>query len=154
MTAAPYSPAANTSKALVLYDGVCGLCNRFVTFLLRHDRRDSFRFAPLQSEPARAALLRHGLDISDMDTVVVVPGFGGPDERALLRADAVLWSMRELGGIWRMATAARILPPAALGAGYRWIARRRYRIFGKSDTCPVPRPEDRHKFLVDAAQRT
>jgi predicted DCC family thiol-disulfide oxidoreductase YuxK len=138
-------PSSNLT--LVLYDGVCGLCNRLVAFLLRRDRRDQFRFAPLQSELAQTVLRRYGLDPNDCDTVVVFADFRQPAEQALTRSEAALWAIGRLGGIWRTFAIAKLIPLSVREAVYRFIARRRYRIFGNYDACPLPRPEDRRKFL-------
>ncbi len=148
MTFARTGGMSSPNQILVLYDGVCGLCNRLVAFLLRHDRRDQFRFAPLQSAIAQTLLCRYGLDPNDFDTVVVLANFRQPSERALTRSQAVLWAVRRLGGIWKFFAIAKILPLPLREELYRFIARRRYRVFGKYDECPLPRPEDRHKFLA------
>lgn len=132
---------------LVLYDGVCGLCNCLVQFLLRHDRRDQFRFAPLQSEFGQTLLHRHGLTTDNLDTVVVVAKLAQPAERAFVRSQAVLCALEQLGGCWKLASVARIIPTPAREAAYKVIARHRYRFFGKYEECPLPRGEDRHKFL-------
>ncbi len=148
MTAEPPTRGMSSpSQTLVLYDGVCGLCNWLVAFLIRHDRRDQFRFAPLQSEIARRLLQRYELNPGDLDTVVVLADFQQPSERVLTRSQAALWCVGHLGGIRRLFTIARLIPSTLREALYRFIARRRYRIFGKYDKCPLPRPEDRHKFL-------
>ena len=135
------------SPTLVLYDGVCGLCNRLVAFLLRRDRGDQFRFAPLQSEFAQTLLHRYGLNPNDFDTVVVLADFQQPSERALTRSQAALWAIGQLGGLWRMFVIAKLVPLRLREAIYRFIARRRYQVFGKYETCPLPRPQDRHKFV-------
>jgi predicted DCC family thiol-disulfide oxidoreductase YuxK len=135
------------SQTLVLYDGVCGLCNRLVRFLLRHDRRGQFRFAPLQSEFAQQILQEHDLASNDFDSVVVLPDFQQPAEQVLTRSHAALHAIGRLGGWWRIFAGARLVPPFLREALYRFIARRRYRVFGKYGECPLPRPEDRHKFL-------
>ena len=134
-------------QTLVLYDGVCGLCNRLVSLLLRHDRRDQFRFAPLQSEFGQAILRRYGLDLNDFDTVVVLADFGQDGERAFTRSQAALWAIGRLGGIWRLFVIAKVIPLSLREALYRFVARRRYRLFGKYDECPLPRLEDRYKFI-------
>jgi predicted DCC family thiol-disulfide oxidoreductase YuxK len=140
-------PMASPSLTLVLYDGVCGLCNRLVSFLLRHDRRDQFRFAALQSPLARTLLNRYGLNPNDFETVVVLADFRQPHERALTRSQAALWAIGRLGGAWRSFAIARLFPFAMREELYGFIGRRRYQVFGKYDACPMPRPEDRHKFL-------
>lgn len=148
MTADPEARRkAPLNHTLVLYDGVCGLCNRLVAFLLRHDRRDQFRFAPLQSAFAHTQLRRHGLDPADFDTVVVLADFQQDSERALARSQAVLWAVIQVGGPWKFFAVAKLIPLRLRDAFYRFIAHRRYRIFGKYDQCPVPRPSDPHKFL-------
>jgi predicted DCC family thiol-disulfide oxidoreductase YuxK len=143
----PAKGTSSPSQTVVLYDGVCGLCNWLVAFLIRHDRRDQFRFAPLQSEFAQDLLDRHGLNPTDFDTVVVLVDFQQASERALVRLEAALATVIRLGGLWRIFALARLLPLGLREALYRFIARRRYRVFGKYDVCPLPRPRDRHKFL-------
>jgi predicted DCC family thiol-disulfide oxidoreductase YuxK len=102
---------------------------------------------PLQSELAQTLLRRYGLDPNDFDTVVVLADFGQPAERALTRSQAALWAVSRVGGIWRLFAIAKLIPLSLREGLYRFIARRRYRIFGKYDQCPLPRPEDRDKFL-------
>jgi len=132
---------------IVLYDGVCGLCNRLTQFLLKHDSHDRLRFASLQSEFATALLKRHGLDASNLDTVYVVLNHDERNEQILKRSDAILHLGRELGGIWRIAAWARILPRSLRDLIYKLVARNRYRVFGKYETCMLPEPQHRKKFL-------
>jgi predicted DCC family thiol-disulfide oxidoreductase YuxK len=137
-----------TPTHLLLYDGVCGLCDRLVQFVLRHDRRDRFRFAALQS-PLAASLLRgYGRDASDLDTVYVIARYGEPSAKLLSKGRAVLFVLAELGGIWRLASVLRVLPRPLLAFGYDQIARRRYRWFGRYDACPLPTPATKAKFLA------
>ena len=133
--------------AIVLYDGVCGLCNRVVQFLLKRDRHDRFRFAPLQSSFAADLLARHGLDHTDLDTVYAVRHHGTPGEQLLTRGDAFLFFAETLGGIWSVARLARVVPRPARNRLYDFVARNRYRVFGKTETCMLPDPAYRHKFL-------
>ena len=95
---------------IILYDGVCGLCNRFNRFVLARDPAGRFRFAALQSALAGQILARHGRDPRDLDTLYLVLGHGRPGERLLRKSDAALWILRELGGPWRASAAAA--PPA------------------------------------------
>jgi predicted DCC family thiol-disulfide oxidoreductase YuxK len=136
-----------TGKTVVLYDGVCGLCNRLVRFLLRHDRQDRFRYTPLQSEFASSLLRKHDIDAADLNSVSIVTDYGQPTERAFTKSDAVLRAWWELGGIWRIGEVGRVLPRAARDWFYDLVARNRYRMFGKSEPCPMSRAEDREKFV-------
>ena len=133
---------------IVLYDGVCGLCNRFVRFILKHDHKDRFRFAALQSNFARAILERHSLNPDALDTVYVVFDNGEPSERLLARNEAATALLRELSGFWRFwANILDLLPRRFRDWRYALVARNRYRIFGKYEACPLPQEKDRHKFL-------
>jgi predicted DCC family thiol-disulfide oxidoreductase YuxK len=135
------------SNPIVLYDGVCGLCNRLVQFVLKRDHHDRFRFASLQSEFASELLTRHGADPHDLDTVYVVVESGQPNERLLGRSDAVLYMLRELGGFWKLTGIGHLLPKAFRDAVYKIVARNRYRVFGKYESCILPGPQHRQKFL-------
>ena len=136
-----------TSGAIVLYDGVCGLCNRAVQFLLQRDRHDRFRFAPLQSSFAATLLARHGIDHTNLDTVYALRNHEKPDEQLLTGGDAVLFFAEMLGGIWRVARLARMVPRPIRNRLYDFVARNRYRVFGKSGACVLPEPAYEHKFL-------
>ena len=135
------------SNPIILYDGVCGLCNRLNQFLLKRDAEDRFRFASLQSDFAAKLLRRHGADAEDLDTVYVVRNYDESSESLLARSDAILYLLRELGGIWSVAGWARILPRWVRDRIYSLVARNRYRVFGKSEVCMMPEPRHRHKFL-------
>lgn len=134
---------------LVLYDGVCGLCNRFNQFILKRDSTDRFRFASLQGALAHELLRRYGRDASDLDTVYVVTNFGEPGEALLSRARAVLFVLDALGRVWRLARVLRALPTGVVDALYDWVARHRYQWFGRFDACAVPPQRHRAKFLDD-----
>ena len=133
--------------AIILYDGVCGLCNRFNRFVLARDPAGRFRFAALQGRVAGEILARHGRDARDLDTMYLVLNPGLPDERLLSKSDAALWVLRALGGGWRAAGALRVLPRPIRNLGYDLVARTRYRVFGRHDTCPLPDPRHRARFL-------
>jgi predicted DCC family thiol-disulfide oxidoreductase YuxK len=131
------------ANPILLYDGVCGLCNRLVQFALKRDHRARFRFAALQSTYATRILKSHGLDPPDLNTLYVVE-----DERLSTRADAVIFIFQELGGLWRVAAATlRIFPKPLRNWGYRIVARHRYRIFGHYDTCLLPEKKYQDRFL-------
>ena len=135
------------STPIVLYDGICGLCNRLVQFILKRDVHDRFRFASLQSGFAENLLKRHGADSRDLDTFYVVIDHGQPEERVLMRSDAILHVVKTLGGVWRLAQAGRILPRVVRDGMYSVVARNRYRVFGKHESCMLPAPAHRKKFL-------
>jgi len=133
---------------ILLYDGVCGLCNRFVQFILRRDCDTVFQFASLQSPFAAAILARHGVNPADLDTVYVVVNHNHPDESLLARSDAVRYVLSQLGRFWRFAGSLLTwLPRPLCDWGYRVVARNRYRIFGGYDVCPLPSEEVRDRFL-------
>ena len=135
---------------IVFYDGVCGLCDRSVQFILRHDAAGRFRFAALQSEFARQILGRHGRDARDLDTMYVAFAAGAPHEQLLARSDAVLAVLDGLG--WhRRAGVARALPRALRDRIYAFVIRNRYRWFGRYEQCVLPPPEVRERFVDLAA---
>ena len=140
---------------VLLYDGVCGLCNRTVEFLLKRDHADLFRFAALQSALGHRILEKHGANPSDLDTFYVVLDFDAAlaaeakqNETLLARSDAVSFVLRELGGVWRaLGGLFRLLPGTVRDWAYNVVVRHRYRILGRYDSCPVPSEADRRRFL-------
>ena len=133
---------------ILFYDGVCGLCNRAVQFVLKRDGEDRFRFASLQSNFAAEVLRRHGASPQQLDTVYVLLDRGEPGERLLVRSNAAIFVLQTVGLIWRvMGALLHALPRWLRDPGYNLIARNRYQIFGKYATCPLPQEQDRHKFL-------
>jgi predicted DCC family thiol-disulfide oxidoreductase YuxK len=139
---------ADAPNPIILYDGVCGFCNRTVQFILKRDSKDRFRFATLQSEFAGNLLRKHGLSAQSLDSVYLVLDVGQPTERLQVSSNASISIGRELGIFWRtMANLLSIVPQFFRDWGYSIIARYRYHIFGKYDVCPLPKASDRHKFL-------
>lgn len=139
---------------LLLYDGVCGLCNRMNQFVLARDKKDLFRFASLQSETGREILKRHGKDPDVLSTFYAVLGHGTPDEQLLERGAAARFVLRKLGGGWgAVGTVMSATPKLLLNAGYDVVAANRYRMFGKEESCWLPTPEHERKFL-DASAAT
>jgi len=137
--------APSPSVAVVLFDGVCPLCHVAVRWIVRHDPGGRFRYAPLDSEVGRAFLANAGAASpgSEPDTVVLVEG-----NRAWERSDAILRVASGLGAPWRWLTVLRLLPRGLRDAAYGLVARRRYRWFGRFDTCPRPPPELGDRFLA------
>jgi predicted DCC family thiol-disulfide oxidoreductase YuxK len=137
-----------TIHPILLYDGVCGLCNRLNQFVLKRDPAGIFRFASLQSGLAGRILTRHSADAADLDTVYVVVNPDQPDEHLLARSDAVIFVLKQLGGFWGLAGFVGQFKPRFLREwGYRVVARNRYRVFGRFETCMMPSPEYRDRFL-------
>jgi predicted DCC family thiol-disulfide oxidoreductase YuxK len=134
---------------LVLYDGVCGLCNRLNQFILKRDSRDRFRFASLQGSLATDLLRRYRCDAADLNTVYVVAKHGAPGEALLSKARAGLFVLRALGGIWGLTRIFELLPSRLLDAMYDFMAARRYRWFGRYDACMAQLPRHRSKFIDD-----
>ena len=131
---------------LILYDGVCGLCNRLVTFVLAHDPRGVFHFAALQSALGRSIVEKHGKRPDDLDTFFLVRDYRSASPVLLARGPAALAVARALGAPWSAAAVLGVLPDGLLNFVYDAIARRRYRIFGRLDRCLLPRPEYRERF--------
>ena len=134
---------------VLLYDGVCGVCNGAVRTILRFDRRGTMRFAALDSDFARGVIARHP-HLQDLDTVVYVHNPGADDERVEIRSAALLLVADYLGGPWKLARLARVLPSGVRDRFYAAFAASRYHLGGQLDTCPIPPPEVRSRFL-DAA---
>jgi len=138
----------NTAHPIILYDGVCGLCNRLIQFTLKRDKHSTFRFAALQSTFARDLLTRHSINPDHLDTFYVVTDQGSREERLHSRARAALYVLRVLGGPWRILTVFGVLPTFILDLGYRLVARSRYRLFGKYDHCVIPKPQWKERFIA------
>ncbi len=128
--------------AVIVFDGVCVLCNGWVHFLLRHDRRARYRFAAMQSDSGRALLSRHGLDPDDPVSFLLVE-----DGRAWTDTDAIVRVLSGLGGPWRLARVATWCPRGLRNRLYRWGARNRYRWFGRHEHCLMATPEHASRFL-------
>ena len=140
--------SGSSSNPIVLYDGVCGLCNRLVQFVLKNDHKDVFRFASLQSRLAEEILVRHSLRSESLETVYVVLDYGFAEERLLSRLQAVVYVLQQLGWLLAYVSAIlRVLPAPAQNFLYGLVARSRYRVFGKYETCPLPDSDSRSKFL-------
>jgi predicted DCC family thiol-disulfide oxidoreductase YuxK len=135
---------------IILYDGVCGLCNRLNQFVLRRDPDGIFRFASLQSGPAARILARHGANPGDLNTVYVVLDHDLPGEHLLLRSDAIAFILRQLGGLWKpLGLLGQLIPRPLSDWAYGMVARNRYRVFGRSESCMLPSPQHRDRFLDD-----
>ena len=138
------TPPAIPATPVVFYDGVCGLCDRLVTFLIARDRARVFRYAALQSDYAARVLAAHGRSTADLDTMMVLTGEG----RVVDRSHAIFYVLSRLGPGWRLLALGRLLPRFLTDWAYRQIARRRLKFFGQLDTCRLPTPAERELFLA------
>lgn len=135
-------PAASGDAPIVVFDGVCRLCSRWVAFLLKHDRTGRIRFAAMQGNHGRSLLQRHGLDPDDPTSFLWIDR-----GRGYRNSDAILRLIAGFGGIWRLSGALRAIPRPLRDAGYRFIARNRYCWFGRNATCLVADESVRARFL-------
>ncbi len=138
MNTTPFMPSA----LIVVFDAQCLLCNGWVRFLLRHDRRDVFRFASIQGRTGQALLHQAGLQVAGLQTLLLVDG-----TNSWQHTGAILRILHHLGWPWRAAWLGWVVPAALRDALYRLIARHRYWLFGRSETCWVPPPEVAARFL-------
>ena len=132
---------------VLLYDGLCGFCDGTVQFILRHDRRGTLKFATLQGEFARGVIARHP-ELAGVDSLVLVES--DPDnvrENVYVRSTGALRVARYLGGPWHLTRATAIAPRFLRDWAYDAFARIRYRVFGRYDSCPIPTPEQRARFI-------
>lgn len=132
----------NDEGPIILFDAECVLCSANARFVLKHDARAYFRLASMQGEVGAAICRRHGMDPRDPSSMLVVEG-----DRVREDSDAVLSIYEGLGWPWRLIGALRIVPAFLRDPVYRWVARNRYRIFGKRATCWLPPPEYRDRLL-------
>lgn len=136
--------------AVLFFDGECGLCQRLVRLLLRLDRQGRLHFAPLQGPVAQGYLRAHGLPTEDFDTLILVPDWRRRDRpEHQVRTTGVIGALRSVGGKRARALAAglAVFPAAVRDAGYKQVARWRYRVFGPWTTRPLERAEWAARFL-------
>lgn len=132
----------NTYNNLILFDGVCNLCNGAVNFVIDHDTKNIFRFASLQSEVGQQILVTNNLNASDFNSFILVK-----NNKILQKSTAALTVAVELGGWWKLLGVFFIFPAIFRDIFYNFIAKNRYRWFGKAESCRMPTPELRSKFL-------
>jgi predicted DCC family thiol-disulfide oxidoreductase YuxK len=127
---------------IILFDGVCNLCNGAVQFIIKRDAKDIFRFASLQSETGQKLLATHQLQHKNIDSIVLVK-----NNNAYIKSTAALHIAKELSGIWKLAYYYIFIPKFIRDAVYDFVARNRYRWFGKKDQCMVPTAQLKSRFL-------
>lgn len=127
---------------MLLFDGVCNLCNASVQWILKRDRKGIFKFAALQSDTGQMLLRQFGFSEKNFETVVLVT-----DGRIFTRSDAALEIVQRIGGVWSLLAVFKIIPRSIRDTIYDWVARNRYRWFGKKEECMLPRPEWGERFV-------
>jgi predicted DCC family thiol-disulfide oxidoreductase YuxK len=128
--------------SVILFDGVCNYCNHVVNFVLRQDRKKNLRFAPLQSAAGQRLLTEHGLDQTAFDSFVLIR-----KGKVYQKSTAALAVMNELPWYWKEVQILRVVPRFLRDTIYDFIARNRYRWFGRRDACMVPTADMRSRFL-------
>ena len=127
---------------IILFDGVCNLCNGTVDFLLKRDRKKQFRFASIQSEAAQLLIRKYQIPV-EIDSVILIKS-----NQVYFESDAAF----EIAGMfsfpWKMAVIFRIIPKGIRDFIYRWIAKNRYRWFGKREICRIPDPTEKESFIL------
>lgn len=131
------------NKKIILYDGVCNLCNSSVQFIIKHDKKDVFRFVALQSELGQNILRHIGIDIKNIDSIVLYQ----PGIAYYYKSNAALEIAKNLGGLFNLGIIFRIIPLSIGNLIYDFVARNRYKWFGKNQTCLIPTAEQTKKFL-------
>lgn len=134
----------NSTNPVLLYDGVCGFCNKSIQTIITYDKKGSLKFAPLQSKLGQEIIARH--DLKDIDSVVFVDR-SSDTERVFIRSNAALHIAGYLGGWWKLFQVFYIVPRPIRDFCYELFAKYRYRFFGKYDSCMLPSPEIRARFV-------
>lgn len=132
----------DSSSYILLFDGVCNLCTGIVKFIIKNDKKEVFRFAALQSQSGQALLKQFDLPDTDFDTFVLIIG-----DKYFTKSTAVLHVLKALGGLWEVLYVYIVFPESMRDFIYDMVAEIRYRIFGKKETCLVPSPEIKDRFL-------
>lgn len=132
----------NKENLILLFDGVCNLCNSAVQFVIKRDKKKKFLYTSLQSKTGQKLLLKYGLNLSDFDSFILIE-----NEKYFTKSTAALKVAKGLGGIWSMLYIFIIIPKFSRNAIYDFIAQNRYKWFGKRDECMLPSPEFKDLFL-------
>ena len=131
------------NKKIILFDGLCNLCDAAVQFVIKHDKKDVFRFVPLQSELGQQILKHIGINPSNIDSIILYQ----PGIAYYYKSSADLEIARSLGGFFHFGTIFKIIPTGIRNQLYDYIAKNRYKWYGKKETCLVPSTENKSKFL-------
>lgn len=127
---------------IILFDGVCNLCNNAINFVIQRDPKNSFLYAPLQSKNGEQLIKKYNIDTSKVDSIILIK-----NNRTYLKSTAALIISQELSGLWPAMVVFLIVPNFIRNWVYDYIAKNRYKWFGKKDACMIPTPELKGKFL-------
>jgi predicted DCC family thiol-disulfide oxidoreductase YuxK len=130
-------------KKIILFDGVCNLCNSAVQFVIKHDQKDVFRFVALQSELGQKILKHIGVNPANIDSIILYE----PGIAYYYKSQAAIQISKNLGGFWHFGTLFKIIPIGISNLLYDYIAKNRYKWYGKKESCMLPIPELKIKFL-------
>lgn len=131
------------TKKIVLFDGVCNLCNRSIQFIIRHDKKDEFRFATLQGDLGKQLVKERHIDTDTVDSIILIE----PGVAYYTKSTAALKIGTSFGGAWKLLTILELIPSSLSDIVYDFVARNRYQWYGKKDACMIPTPELKAKFL-------
>ncbi|MEP0213422.1 MAG: thiol-disulfide oxidoreductase DCC family protein [Cellulophaga sp.] len=130
-------------KKIILFDGVCNLCNNAIQFIIKHDKKDLFRFATLQGETGKKLITERNINTSKIDSIILIE----PNIAYYIKSTAALKIGRNFGGVWILLWVLEQIPVGFRDWVYSYIAKNRYNWFGKKDNCMIPTPELKAKFL-------
>lgn len=134
---------ATKAERVILFDGVCGLCNAWVDFTISHDRSRKFRFAPIQSDYGSNKLKGLGFDPTELRSIFLIE-----NDRLYCFSTAILRILKGLGWPWKFLYAFVIIPRPLRDLAYQFVAKRRYQWFGKKETCRLPNPDELDRFIL------
>ena len=129
-------------KPIVLFDGVCNLCNSAVQFIIRHDKKNIFMFTSLQSDTGQKLLAQYDLPLNELNSFILIE-----NNKAYTRSSGALRVIKKLKGLWPLLYGFMIVPKFIRDGVYNWVGRNRYKWFGKQDACMIPTPELKARFL-------
>ncbi len=132
-----------SDKKLVLFDGVCNLCNGAIQFMIRHDKDDTFRYAALQSDIGKKLMMQRNIDTEKVDSIILIE----PGVAYYNKSDAALQIGKHLKGYRTISSLLHLIPSGLRNIVYDFIARNRYKWYGKKEACMIPTPELKAKFL-------
>ena len=131
------------NKKIILFDGVCNLCNTSINYVIDHDKQDIFRFVSLQSDLGETIQEYLGIENKSLDTIILYV----PNEAYYIKSTAAIKIMNEFLGFWKLMQVFLILPSPVRDLVYNFIAKNRYKWYGKQESCRIPTPELKAKFL-------